>query len=119
MREIRTSGATSGDWKRSLTATAPVLDSTKWRNRHNACLRADRGALTQTDWPSFKSAQQRAARRQALPNQFTYKGIGGAQKARPSHRAARQGNQPSLRLAAQLAGLLIAMTIAPLVQRLP
>jgi hypothetical protein len=34
MREIRTSGATSGDWKRSLTATAPVLDSTKWRNRH-------------------------------------------------------------------------------------
>lgn len=29
MREIRTSGAKSGDWKRSCTATAPVLDSTE------------------------------------------------------------------------------------------
>jgi hypothetical protein len=28
MREIRTSGAKSGGWKRSFTATAPVLDST-------------------------------------------------------------------------------------------
>ena len=28
MREIRMSGAMSGDWKRSITATAPVLDST-------------------------------------------------------------------------------------------
>ena len=24
----------------------------KWRNRHDTCLRVDRGALTQTDWPS-------------------------------------------------------------------
>ncbi|SFN58038.1 GFA family protein, partial [Dokdonella immobilis] len=39
----------------------------KWHNRHDACLRADRGAPTQTDWPSFKAAQQRAARRQASP----------------------------------------------------
>jgi hypothetical protein len=42
----------------------------KWHNRHDACLRADRGALTKTDWPSFKSAQQRAARRQASPNRL-------------------------------------------------
>jgi hypothetical protein len=40
----------------------------KWRNRHDTCLRADRGALTQMDWTSFKAAQQRAARRQASPN---------------------------------------------------
>lgn len=31
MREIRMSGATSGDWKRSFAAAAPVLDSTKFR----------------------------------------------------------------------------------------
>ena len=29
MREIRTSGSPSGDWKRGLCATAPVVDSTQ------------------------------------------------------------------------------------------
>ena len=24
----------------------------KWRSRHDTCLCADRGAMTQTDWPS-------------------------------------------------------------------
>jgi hypothetical protein len=28
----------------------------KWRNRHDTCLRAGRGALAQMDWPSFKAA---------------------------------------------------------------
>jgi len=43
MREIRTSGATSGDWKRSLMATAPVLDSTKSGGEQN--MAAARGVL--------------------------------------------------------------------------
>jgi hypothetical protein len=42
----------------------------KWRNRHDTCLRADRGALAQMDWPSFKAAQQRDARRQVSPNRL-------------------------------------------------
>jgi hypothetical protein len=42
----------------------------KWRNRHDVCLRADRGALTQMDRPSFKAAQQRAARRPVSPNRL-------------------------------------------------
>ena len=37
MREIRTSGATSGDWKRSLIATAPVSDSTKPSRTNSEC----------------------------------------------------------------------------------
>ena len=91
----------------------------KWHNRHDACLRADRGVPTQTDWPSFKSAQQRAARRQASPKRLIQWNTGGVQKARQRHRAARQGNQPSRRHAAPVASLLNAMTIAPLVQSLP
>ena len=31
MREIRTSGAMSGGWKRNFIVTAPVLDSTNYR----------------------------------------------------------------------------------------
>jgi hypothetical protein len=42
----------------------------KWRNRHDTCLCADRGALTQMDRSSFKAAQQRAARRQVSPNRL-------------------------------------------------
>ncbi|SFN25416.1 hypothetical protein SAMN05216289_11028 [Dokdonella immobilis] len=42
----------------------------KWYNRHDASLRADRGAPAKTDWLSFESAQQRAARRQASPNRL-------------------------------------------------
>jgi hypothetical protein len=30
----------------------------RWCDRHDTCLRADRGALAQMDWPSFKPAQQ-------------------------------------------------------------
>ena len=45
--------------------------------------------------------------------------MGGAQKARQSHRAARQGHQPSLRHAARLANLLNAMTVVPLDERCP
>ncbi|HET9034037.1 MAG TPA: hypothetical protein VFN25_14180 [Dokdonella sp.] len=89
----------------------------KWRNRHDTCLRADRGALTQMDWPSFKAAQQRAARRQVSPNQLFFIETGGIQKVRQPHRAARQGNQPSLRHSARLANLLNAMTVMPLDQR--
>ncbi|WP_325138202.1 hypothetical protein, partial [Dokdonella sp.] len=44
---------------------------------------------------------------------------GGIQKVRQPHRAARQGNQPSLRHAARPANLLNAMTVAPLDQRCP
>ncbi|SFN14139.1 hypothetical protein SAMN05216289_105114 [Dokdonella immobilis] len=91
----------------------------KWRNRHDTCLRADRDAPAQTDWPSLKSAQQRAARKQASPKRLIRWMKGVVQKARQRHRAARQDNQPSLRHALRLASLLNAMTIAPLVQSLP
>ena len=88
----------------------------KWRNRHNTCLRADRGAPAQMDWPSFKAAQQRDARRQSLPNRLILVETGGIQKAPQPHRATRQGNQHSLRRAARLANLLNAMTVVPLDQ---
>ncbi|SFN20314.1 hypothetical protein SAMN05216289_107104 [Dokdonella immobilis] len=86
-------------------------------NRHDACLRADRGALTKTDWPSFESVQRRAARRKASPNGLDWKSKGGVHKVRQPHRAARQGNQLSLRQAAFLANPMNAMTSASLVQR--
>ena len=90
---------------------------TTWRHRHDACLRADRGALTQMDRPSFKAAQQGAARRQASPNRLFCNETGGVRKARQPRRAARQGHQPSLRHPTRLANLLNAMTVVSLVQR--
>jgi len=58
------SRALAGD----LFPHCPRATLIKWHNRHDTCLRADRGALTQMDWPSFKAAQQRSARRQVSPN---------------------------------------------------
>lgn len=86
----------------------------KWRNRHDACLRADHGALGQIDWPSFEAAQQKDARRQASPNRIE---TGDIQKARQSHCATHRGNQSSRRHTARLASLLNAMTAVPLEQR--
>jgi hypothetical protein len=77
----------------------------KCRNRHDACLRADRGALMQMDWPSFKAAQQGSARRQVSPNPLILIKNGGARKVRLARLAACQGNQPSLRHAARMANL--------------
>ena len=88
----------------------------KWRNRHNTCLRADRGALAQMHWPSFKAAQQRDVRRQVLPNRLIFVETGGIQKAPQPHRATRQGNPHSLRCAARLANFSNAMTVVPLDQ---
>ena len=85
----------------------------KWRNRHNTCLRADRGALAQMDWPSFKAAQQRDVRIQVLPDRLIFIETGGTQKAPQPHRATRQGNPHSLCRAARLANLLNAMTVVP------
>jgi hypothetical protein len=56
----------------SRERASPKATLIKWRNRHDPCLRADRGALAQMDWPSFKAAQQRAARSQASPNQLFF-----------------------------------------------
>ena len=71
----------------------------KWRNRHDTCLRADRGALTQMDWPSFKAAGQRSARRQASPNSlFSLKRV---VLRRSSSRTARLAKATSLRFATQ------------------
>jgi len=71
----------------------------KWRNRHDTCLRADRGALTQTDWPSFKAAQQRAARRQASPNRLlSFKKVASR---RLSNRTARLVKATSLHFTTQ------------------
>ncbi len=89
----------------------------KWRNPHATCLRADRGALAQMDWPSFKAVHQRDARRQVSPNRLISIKTGGVQRVRQPHRAAGQRNQPSLRHAARPANLLSVMTVVPLDQR--
>ena len=71
----------------------------KWRNRYDTCLRADRGALAQMDWPSFKAAQQRAARRQVSPNRlFLWKQVALRRLAK---RTARLAKAASLRFATQ------------------
>ncbi|HET9031530.1 MAG TPA: hypothetical protein VFN25_01360 [Dokdonella sp.] len=101
----------------SLVANNVKATLIKWRNRHDTCLRADRGALTQMDWPSFKAAQQRDARRQVSPNRLYLIETGDFQQVRQPHRATCQGNQPSRRHAVRLADLLNAMTITPLDQR--
>ncbi|WP_217647919.1 hypothetical protein, partial [Dokdonella immobilis] len=64
-----------------------------------ACLRADRGAPTQTDWPSFKAAQQRAARRQASPKRLIqWKRVASR---RPATGTARLVKATSLHVATQ------------------
>ena len=54
------------DQRRSHGGLKATLN--KWRNCHDTGLRADSGALTQMDGPSFKAAQQRSARKQASPH---------------------------------------------------
>ncbi|MBL0162726.1 MAG: hypothetical protein IPP82_03475 [Xanthomonadales bacterium] len=71
----------------------------KWRSRHDTCLRADRGALTLMDWPSFKAAQQRNARRQVSPNRlFLLKQVASRRSA---SRTARLVKATSLHFATQ------------------
>ena len=53
------------------------------------------------------------------PNRLFFMETGGIQKARQTHRATGQGNQPSLRHAVRLANLLNTMTIVPLDQYCP
>jgi len=71
----------------------------KWRNRHDTCLRADRGALAQMDWPSFKAAQQRAARRQVSPNRLVL--LKQVALRRSANRTARLVKATSLHFASQ------------------
>jgi len=80
---------------------APRATLIKWRNRHDTCLRADRGALTQMDRPSFKAAQQRAPRRQGSPKPlFLLKQVA---LRRPATRTTRLAKATSLRFATQYA----------------
>jgi hypothetical protein len=96
-----------------------MLEATlnKWRSGHDRCLRADRGALAQMDWPSFKAVEQGAARRQGSPDRLECIEKGGVQKADRPRREPCQGLQPSLRLATRLAELQNAMMVVPFVQR--
>ena len=69
--------------------------------------------------PAVASGRRNIALRQAgVAQPIDWHRRGTARKARQSHRAALQGNQPSLRHSTP-ANLLHALTIAPLVQSLP
>ncbi len=78
----------------------PKATLIKWRNRHDTCLRADRGAPAQMDWLSFKAVQQRAARRQVSPNQLVFIEKKVAFR-RPASRTARLAKATSLHFASQ------------------
>jgi hypothetical protein len=82
----------------SRAQVGPRATPIKWRNRHDACLRADRGALTQMDRPSFKAAQHGAARGHRPSACFAMK---RAAFIRPASRAVRLVKATSLHFATQ------------------